>query len=111
MKKVLDFSRVPLDKWCELLTQVENAEHVSNGMLKVFDDIEQLATTEVKEEADINAEIAEKLLEFVDTDMTLGELLVDEGLAALVNQKKALKESENKSEDKQKEEDKTGEPG
>lgn len=55
MKTVLDFTRVPLDKWVDLYVAVDNNSHVLECAL----DVKKFASTEVKEQSDYDAEVAE----------------------------------------------------
>lgn len=95
MKKVLDFSRVPLDKWVELHNYIENYSSDSRA-IRFIDDIEQLATTEVKEEADINAEIAQSVLDMVKNGYLGPETTVGAVLAPFIEQKKLINKAEHK---------------
>lgn len=95
MKKVLDFSRVPLDKWKELHNVCDLYCNVSL-VTRLIDDIEQLATTEVKEEADINAEIAQSVLDMVKNGYLGPETTVGAVLAPFIEQKKLINKAEHK---------------
>lgn len=55
MKTVLDFSKVPLDKWVDLYTAVDSNSHVFESA----SDIKRFATTQVKEQSDYDKEVAE----------------------------------------------------
>lgn len=55
MKTVLDFTRVPLDKWVDLYTAVDKNSHV----YECASDIKKFASMEVKEQSDYDAEVAE----------------------------------------------------
>lgn len=77
MKTVLDFSRVPLDKWIDLYESVEKNSHVYESL----SDIKKFAQTQVKEQSDYDKDIAEACAEYFasafDTDkyIALSKLL------------------------------------
>lgn len=93
MKKALDFSRVPLNKWVDFFTKCQSHDPV--WLMTEIDDIEQFATVEVKEEADINAEIVAKLEQLTESESTPDRLTLHAELTFLLHEKKAIKESEN----------------
>lgn len=100
MKKILDFSKVPLDKWRDLYWAVHNDIGAGPGVNSLYKDIAQIATVEVKEESDIDKEIAEELLA---NDGSPSELTL-----SLLRQKKEMKvkkEAENISSSEQKKRD------
>lgn len=76
MKTVLDFTRVPLDKWVDLFNRVENNAVIYSWAF----DIKKFASMEVKEQSDYDAEVAEAATAYldkisVDNYHTLAELV------------------------------------
>lgn len=55
MKTILDFTRVPLDKWVDLYRAVNINSYVYESLA----DITKIATTQVKEASDYDKEVAE----------------------------------------------------
>lgn len=72
MKTELDFTRVPLDKWVDLYNALDNTD-TSGPFWKAWKDVKYAAQYQVKEEADLNKEIVDKLTAAVvsgDKDVT-----------------------------------------
>jgi len=69
MKTELDFTKVPLDKWVDFY-KVYDATGEGPRADSAFRDIKKAAETQVKEEADLNKEIADAATQwFLDYSM------------------------------------------
>lgn len=81
MKTELDFTKVPLDKWVDLFNQIDVAPDVDAQTLRVWRDVKKAAEVQVKEEADLNKEIADAYLVWTsdpnskEADVAFGKLL------------------------------------
>ena|SRR6185436_3672627 len=72
MKTELDFTKVPLDKWVDLFNAVlEDGEKLINASLK---DVKKAAEVQVKDEADLNKEIAEAYTAWISSPKSEPEL-------------------------------------
>lgn len=60
MKIVLDFSKVPLDKWVDLYESVDKDPYGHVGL----EDVKKFAQVQVKEQSDYDKEIAEACVDY-----------------------------------------------
>jgi hypothetical protein len=91
MKTVLDFTRVPLDKWVDLYNYVGRTPQ--NGTPYCWKDINQLASVEVKEQSDYDAEVAEAVTLWWDDS---GNSDKAKNLSALISARKEALPKEDK---------------
>ncbi len=66
MKTELDFTKVPLDKWVDLCDIIEGyAVDLPQKVWRAYLDIRKIAEVQVKEEVDLNKELAEAYMDWV----------------------------------------------